>query len=59
MLSACCSLYKLSGEEVQDVDELEAGGTYVAVGTEIGGFKQIQYGLTKPVFNIAGRVHHR
>jgi len=52
-------LYKLDGKPVKKPDDLEAGESYVAIGTERGGFQALDYGHVKPLYNLSTRIEHR
>ena len=48
-----CRLYALNGYQIGDVSELENAGHYVAVGSEFGGFKRVDYGTaSRPAFYV-------
>lgn len=49
----------MNGDVVTSTEDLLSGQFYVAVGAEVGGFRKMDYGLTKPVFNTSPHMRRR
>lgn len=56
---AATGLYSLDGNRINEPYDLESGEVYVAVSTDQGRFKRLNYGQTKPVFFSGTHVSHR